>query len=339
MTVGNTAVVSALPAIGGWLGDTLGGSWEFVGEARGSSHSSLVFSRAKPDSRVVVRLEPASGPFPSYDVVAEAQLVRSLDRAGICVPRVVGQESTGEVCGSPFIVTDLVSGRVVVPGSIHSDGERRTIVSSLLATLAGVQAVELEQLDSGARRFGRTFDDIALQFAETLNQLRYVDASVLEFARAWMASTRGRIKQHGPVLVHGDFRLGNMIWLADGRCCILDWEAAHIGSNLFDLAWLCMGAVDGTDPVMGLMSKEGVVACYEEITSTSVSALDMLWWQVAAAWVRGCMEVRLLDRYLSGGSSGLDRDPQELLWEFGSYRTDNEILTLIDRFDRQLEGA
>ncbi len=47
-----------------------------------------------------------------------------------------------------------------------------------------------------------------------------------------------------PALVHGDFRNGNLIVVDDqGRtelAAVLDWELAHVGDPMEDLAWLCL---------------------------------------------------------------------------------------------------
>lgn len=330
---------SAPTAVSEWLTHRMGGHWACVGSAgSGASHASLVFRQASSGDQVVVRLEPRSGPFPSYDVIAEGDLLRKLHRVGLTVPRVLADEPTASVCGSPFIVTEWVRGLVIAPGSVTSGPSRAGLVSSLLDALLQIQRAPVDVLRGragGADRFGRTFDDVAEQFAEALLRLRHVDVLVLDYARAWLASTREFVRTESDVLVHGDFRLGNLLWEPDGHCCILDWEGAHLGNRLFDLAWLCMGAVKDEDIVMGLVAKDEVVACFEEVSERAVRTTDLLWWQVAAAWIRGCTEARLLDGYLHGRPNGTGRDPQQLLWEFGSLRTDQEILALIERFETQ----
>ena len=46
----------------------------------------------------------------------------------------------------------------------------------------------------------------------------------------------------GPVLVHGDLRLGNLIVGPDGLRAVIDWELIHTGSPAEDLGWLCVKA-------------------------------------------------------------------------------------------------
>jgi aminoglycoside phosphotransferase (APT) family kinase protein len=208
-----------------------------------------------------------------------------------------------------------------------------SLITRALEMMVRVHRTSVQSLAADARRFGRTFEDILIEFESALTELQVVDVLVLDYARVWLASTHSLLGSDEGTLVHGDFRLANLLWEPDGSCHILDWEAAHIGSGLFDLAWLCMGAVEDSDMVMGLAPKAVVVACYESLKGEIVRPGNILWWQVAAAWIRGCTEARLLDRFLLDPESPALRDPQELLWEFGSYRTDREILSLIDRFE------
>lgn len=320
-------------ALADWLAEQLGGEWAYQGDAGGNSHESLIFRRGGTNERVVARLEPASGPYPSYDVVAEADLLRHLNREGLPVPRLLALEPTGGVAGCPFMVTEWVPGHVVSPASVRSPEAQMSLVTRVLEAMVKVHGTSVQTLTAEAGRFCRTFDEMVTEFESALTGLHLVDVLVLDYARVWLASTRSLVETERGTLVHGDFRLGNLLWEPDGSCRILDWEAAHIGSGLFDLAWLCMGAVEDSDTVMGLAPKADVVSGYESLTGQAVCAADMLWWQIAAAWIRGCTEARLLDRFLSNPDSPAVRDPQELLWEFGSYRTDREILALIDRFE------
>ena len=48
-------------------------------------------------------------------------------------------------------------------------------------------------------------------------------------------------------LVHGDFRLGNIIVSEKGLASIIDWELAHIGNPLQDLGWICVVIHGGSE--------------------------------------------------------------------------------------------
>ena len=135
-------------------------------------------------------------------------------------------------------------------------------------------------------------------------------------------------------LVHGDFGLANLVWQGDSIVDVLDWETAHIGDPVFDLAWICMGALNDDDLVMGLVTKEVFVEMYRKATGRPVETTVLLWWQVAAAWVRGCTEARLLDLAATNSKEGATLDVRDLLWEFENIHTETELLGLIKQHDQ-----
>jgi len=96
------------------------------------------------------------------------------------------------------------------------------------------------------------------------------DDPVLAYAVAWVEA---RLREH-PVedegLVHGDYRLGNMILDAGGIAAVIDWESAQGGNGLYDLAWLVspVGCVDGL--ASGLFERAELVHMYEECRGRTV---------------------------------------------------------------------
>ena len=64
---------------------------------------------------------------------------------------------------------------------------------------------------------------------------------VLELVRNWLDRPSADRRRRAAV-VHGDFRLGNLIVGPDGLNAVIDWELAHIGDPMEDLGWLCVKA-------------------------------------------------------------------------------------------------
>jgi len=75
-------------------------------------------------------------------------------------------------------------------------------------------------------------------------------------------------------LVHGDFRMGNLIVDDSGLAAVLDWELTHIGEAYEDLAWFCIRAwrfgAPETLGAGGLGSVEAFLRAYEEASGTAV---------------------------------------------------------------------
>ena len=96
------------------------------------------------------------------------------------------------------------------------------------------------------------------------------------------------LRQHLPAtgartLVHGDYRIGNVIFGPEGVRAILDWELAHIGDPAEDLGWLCVRAWRfGSDdkPVGGIGTREQLLAAYEEAGGAAVDLQRVRFWEV-----------------------------------------------------------
>lgn len=329
----------ALPhvaAIRKFLEQRTGTPLQVVGVAPGASHDGWILAPAdRPRERIVARLEPAEGPFLHYDGRAEAGLLHELRLLGLPVPSVLAYGGP-EVCGTGFLALEWIDGQVYNPrvASQLSVDERHQLAVELAGTLARLHAVPIASLGTFASRRSAAQDDAAgyfAQFDESLAQLRVIDAPVLHYVRVWLQQHAAEM--HGEVaLVHGDFRLANLVWNGGRISGILDWETARLGNPLFDVGWVCMGALSGSDLVMGLVARDEFVGMYGRSAGRSVGARDVLFWQIAAAWVRGCTELRLLDLAVQRERSG-PVDPRDLSWEFGSYRTDDELLRLIDAYE------
>jgi aminoglycoside phosphotransferase (APT) family kinase protein len=133
--------------------------------------------------------------------------------------------------------------------------------------------------------------------------------AVFEFSLRWL-------RRHQPVepatlrLVHGDFRLGNVIVGAEGLRAVLDWEIAHLGDPAEDLAWVCLppwrfGQI--TQPVAGLGPRDELFAAWQAATGEAVDPARVRWWQAAGSlrWGLGCAGMR--DWFESGRDATVER--------------------------------
>ena len=322
----------AIEAIVAFVAREVGIAVRFSGRAPGNSHDGYIFEQVEvPGRKVLARLKPSDGPFLHYDSANEELLIKQLTAAGLPVPRVLA--SCGEeVCGTPFLVLEWIEGDVVNPQQVSTlpPVQRRQMADEMVQALAGLHAIPTGELSALERPDGQDARPLQYfaQFDQTLDELAVVDSVTLAYVRVWLQLHVDELVGE-TTLVHGDFRLGNVVWESGRMSGILDWETARLGNPLFDVGWMCMGAGTGSDSIMGLVTRDEFLRLYCAASGRRVDQRQLLLWQVAATWVRGCTEVRLLDLALQAPNSG-QVDPRDLSWQFGRHRTDAELLRLLD---------
>jgi len=238
--------------------------------------------------RPLIMQRARRGALPIASAMAgEAGLLRAAAESGVPVATVVAATDDPEVLGAPAIVVDRLAGETI-PRRLQRDDEfamaRRGLVVEAAGALAGIHG-----LDPLVASHLRADDQLA--------QLRGL-ADVLgdphpafELAFRWLAAERPEAVE--PVVVHGDFRLGNLLVDADGLRAVLDWELSHLGDPIEDLGWFSLRAwtFGGPGEVAGLASVDELVDAYESAAGTSVDRDVLHWWRVLGTlrWGVICM--------------------------------------------------
>jgi hypothetical protein len=112
----------------------------------------------------------------------------------------------------------------------------------------------------------------------------------------------------GPVLVHGDLRLGNLIVGPDGLRAVIDWELVHTGSPAEDLGWLCVKAwrFGSGLPAAGLGSREELLAAYRAAGGADIGLEELHWWEILGTLRWGLMCVSQAQAHLSGAHRSVE---------------------------------
>jgi aminoglycoside phosphotransferase (APT) family kinase protein len=129
---------------------------------------------------------------------------------------------------------------------------------------------------------------------------------VLEYVAAWL-----RRHRPDPVearLVHGDFRLGNLLVDTSGIRAVLDWELAHLGDPVEDLAWLTIRAwrFGAAPEVAGCGEVDDLVGAYEAAGGATVDRDRLRWWQVMGCFRWGVICLHQVGRHLSGAERSVE---------------------------------
>jgi aminoglycoside phosphotransferase (APT) family kinase protein len=128
----------------------------------------------------------------------------------------------------------------------------------------------------------------------------------LEFALRRLS--RARPLAGRQVVVHGDFRNGNLIVGPDGVRAVLDWELAHLGDPLEDLGWLCAKAwrFGAPLPVGGFGGYDDLVTAYEQAGGLAVDRAALRWWELFSALKWAVLCALQASRHLTGGERSVE---------------------------------
>jgi aminoglycoside phosphotransferase (APT) family kinase protein len=284
-----------------------------IGEGGGSNFSFLL---ERGGSRFVLR-RPPRPPLPptAHDVVRESRLQLALAPLGIRVPSIRAVCEDESLLGVPFYVMDYIDGHVLtteLPPPL--DGEpaaRGRLGEDLVDTLVEIHAADVTQPALAAfARPGNYNERQVRRFSQLweINQTRELPA-VVEVGR-WLADNVP--EQLPATVVHGDYRLGNMIVTRerpDRIEAVLDWEMGTIGDPRADVGYLVATYSEpggrsnplGTSPVTaheGFPSRADLVARYAERSGRALEPLA--WFEALALWKAAVFCEAIYGRYVRG---------------------------------------
>ncbi len=217
----------------------------------------------------------------------EFQLLQFVARREIPVPAVLWCETDPAILGGSFYVMRRVEGEWRV-NRLQNDSRFAAAAQDIVGQLAGALARihEIRPEDTAGAVSGLPMLPIveAIHRQEAFYRERALDPHpVLELAFEWL--TAHLPPEQPPALAHGDFRIGNIIFDESGLRAILDWELAHFGSPLEDVAWVFLrswrGGRDELE-VGGVGSREAFLQAYEKASGSRIDRLGMRFWDIFA---------------------------------------------------------
>jgi aminoglycoside phosphotransferase (APT) family kinase protein len=192
----------------------------------------------------VLRRKPFGKLLPSaHAIEREFRVLRALSEAGFPVARPLALCEDDSVGGSAFYVMDHVDGRVLWDQSLPgmSATERGTIWDELNRVIAQLHGIDYGAV--GLEGFGKPDAYIARQVARWTRQYQSSATeriTAMDDLIAWLPANIPT--QSGSALVHGDFRLDNVILheCEPRVLAVLDWELSTLGDPLADFAYHCL---------------------------------------------------------------------------------------------------
>jgi aminoglycoside phosphotransferase (APT) family kinase protein len=257
----------------------------------GASRETWRF-RAGDDSLVLQRQRGGS----PRDMSVEVAVLRAAHAAGVPVAEVVTASSDPAVLGAPFMVVRAVEGETIARKILRDDVF--TTARSVLADQLGAALGRLHAIDPAAVP-GLAEDDQLAYYRSMLDELGQPHPT-FELAFRWLEAHRPTTAR--TTVVHGDFRLGNVIVGADGLRAVLDWELAHVGDPVEDLGWLCVKAwrFGSALRVAGVGTLDQLLDSYAAVAGVRPDPEVVRWWEVLGTLKWGIMCIMQAEAHRSG---------------------------------------
>lgn len=266
----------------------------------------------------------ASRPPGDAGLAAEAQLMALAAAAGVPVPQVElllqPEHELGEGFVMQFIAGETLGHRIASLPELDVAREQ-------LARQCGLALARIHQMQSTTLPPLRRAPAAAERaHYEAQHRRRGVHRPVFELALHWLKANPIAEPQQ-LCLVHGDFRNGNLVVDSGGLLAVLDWELAHLGDPMEDLAWLCLnawrfGCIDL--PVGGFGQRADLYSGYAEGGGT-LNTERMHHWEVLGALKWGLICEGRAEAFLSGA----ERDVEHAAVGRRASETEIDLLQLL----------
>ena len=269
----------------------------------GASRQTWSFDAVTDDGSVrplIVRRDPPEAR--GTGMSTEAHAIRAARAAGVPEPEVLAFDDDPAALDAPFIVMERVDGETIPRRILRDDrfaAVRPKLAEQCGEALARIHSIALDDVPRLER------PDVLAELAKMIH--RFDDHSpALELGLRWLGENRPPAGDD--VVVHGDFRNGNLIVGEFGIRAVLDWELVHRGDPMEDLGYLCVRAwrFGGELPVGGFGTHDDLFRGYERVSGRPVDREHVRWWQLYGTvwWGAACLVQAW--RHLSGDEPAVE---------------------------------
>ncbi|MEO1472700.1 MAG: phosphotransferase family protein [Pseudomonadota bacterium] len=236
----------------------------------------------------------------------EAELIRAARRAGVPAPSVLHICSENDGLGEAFIM-NFIQGETIAPKILKADHlatARANLATHCGAALARIHSIDPATLpnleEAGATSQLDRYEELYLCY----------DIPRPTFDLAFQMLRDTLPTPLNPVLIHGDFRLGNLMVDETGLAAILDWELAHIGDPREDIGWICVNSWRfgrTENRVGGFGDLQALLDAYAAAGGPSFTPADIDWWEMLGSLKWGIMCVTMYDIFRTGADPSVER--------------------------------
>ncbi|KQY92178.1 tyrosine protein kinase [Caulobacter sp. Root1455] len=258
---------------------------------------------------LILRRRPPGGSMSAaaLPLSTEAALLAAVSPQGAPVPEVVHVCEPADGLGEAYVMRRLAGetlGKRIVRDEAFA-GVRPGLARRCGQVLAAIHATPLDGLPP------LETSDAASELAryEAVYRQSGAKRPVFEAAFRWLAGRAPPLER--PVLVHGDFRNGNlMISPEAGLIGVLDWELAHLGDPAEDLGWICVNSWrfgQWRKPVGGFGDYQDLLDGHAAAGGAPMSLDRLLFWQALGSLKWGVMCLMMYASFASGADRSIER--------------------------------
>jgi aminoglycoside phosphotransferase (APT) family kinase protein len=256
---------------------------------------------------LVLRKDPAGRVGDGGDRGLEFRVLHAAWAAGIPVPRPRWSSGDAAVLGAPFFLMDRIEGETLPRRLLRE--ERYAEARAGMAAELGRILARIHDLDTGGAELAALARPAGARapsrgeverVAQGIRALAVEPHPVLDLAERWLLERAPEPPRLA--LVHGDYRIGNVVFDESGVRAVLDWELAHVGDPIEDLGWLCTRAWRFGSPLAagGVGTREALVAAYEEASAAKVDREALRFWEAFGSFKLALVFITQSRVYLDG---------------------------------------
>ncbi len=265
----------------------------------------------------------------ALDHHGEAALIRAAQSAGVTAPEVLVELTPEDGIGSGFVMRRLPG--TPEPAAILQTEDPAALLADLAQELAAIHRIPTAGLSAPVMDTAAALADLKARFSDYGG-----DRPILALALRWLERNLPTAAE--PRLVHGDFRLGNLL-VEHGRLSgVLDWELAHLGDPHEDLAYGCMTVWRFSRPdrpALGLGSVAALAAAYTAAGGAAFDHTRFRFWLIYRTfwWALGCLQMGEMWR------RGIDRSVERVVVARRTAEQELDLLLLLEEHAPATERA
>jgi aminoglycoside phosphotransferase (APT) family kinase protein len=259
----------------------------------------------------------------------EAQVIRAARAAGVKAPEVLVELEPADGIGSGYLMAAIAGSPE--PNAFLAEAEPSVAIRDIARELVAVHRTDCAGLPAPLMDTAKALGELRQRF------LGYGgDRPILALALRWL---EGNIPPPvEPKLVHGDFRLGNLMFEHGRLTGVLDWELAHLGDWHEDLAFGCMTVWRFSRPDRpgyGLATIEELARAYEQAGGDRFDPLRFRFWTIYRTfwWALGCLQMGAFWR------AGHDRSVERVVVARRTAEQELDLLLLLEDLAPEAERS